>query len=87
MKRLEQEHFVPISSNGPYTANNIIPACKSCNSSKRDSDFFSWYPKQPFYSKRREAKILRYLNYDNDGKQQASIFELVEESHNNCEGR
>lgn len=61
---LEQEHFIPISKGGEYTKNNIIPACKSCNCSKRDKDFFEWYPEQPFYSKKRERKILKYLNYD-----------------------
>lgn len=76
-KRLQQEHFIAVTIGGNYTINNIIPACKSCNSSKQDRDFFDWYPKQPFYSKRREAKILKYLNYDKEGKQQASIFEVI----------
>ena len=60
---LTQEHFIPVSKNGEYTKNNIIPACKRCNSSKMDKDFFIWYPKQKFYSKEREQKILKYLNY------------------------
>ena len=64
LKRLQQDHFIPVSKGGPYTVTNIIPACKSCNSSKQNHDFFDWYPKQPFYSKTREAKILKYLNYD-----------------------
>lgn len=79
LKRLHQEHFVPVSKGGGYTANNIIPACKSCNSSKKDSDFFDWYPTRPFYSKLREKRILKYLNYDKLGRQQASILELVKE--------
>jgi len=79
LKRLHQEHFVPVSKGGGYTANNIIPACKSCNSSKKDSDFFDWYPTRPFYSKLREKRILKYLNYDKSGRQQASILELVKE--------
>jgi len=62
--KLSQDHFVSISNNGEYTANNIIPSCKKCNSSKNDSYFFEWYPKQAFYSKKRERKILKYLNYD-----------------------
>lgn len=62
--KLEQEHFIPISKGGEYTINNIIPACRSCNASKSAADCFEWYPKQLFYSKKREQKILKYLNYD-----------------------
>ena len=61
---LTREHFLPVNKDGEFTHNNIIPACKSCNSSKQDSDFFTWYPKQIFYSKSRESKILNFLNYD-----------------------
>ena len=60
---LHREHFTPLSSGGGYTHNNIIPACKGCNASKSNKDFFVWYPEQKFYSKQKEDKILDYLNY------------------------
>ena len=31
---LHQEHKIPVSKGGGYTKDNIVPACKSCNSSK-----------------------------------------------------
>ncbi len=68
---LHREHFIPVSRGGEYTHDNIIPACKSCNSSKRDKDFFAWYHKQTFYNKKRENKILQYLNYRNEIPQKA----------------
>ena len=71
-QRLHQEHFIPVSKGGEYTHNNIIPACKSCNSSKQDKDFFEWYPQQEFYSKEREQKILDFLGYQ-QGIQQLTI--------------
>jgi 5-methylcytosine-specific restriction endonuclease McrA len=71
-KPLEQEHFLALSKGGEYTHNNIIPVCKSCNSGKQDNDFFDWYPKQDFYNKKREKKILKFLNYNN-GIQQLSL--------------
>ena len=71
-RELEQDHFIALSNGGEYTHNNIIPSCKSCNSSKNNGDFFEWYPKQKFYSKRREQKILNFLNYKN-GRQQLSF--------------
>jgi 5-methylcytosine-specific restriction endonuclease McrA len=72
-KSLAKEHFIPLYNGGEYTKNNIIPSCKSCNSSKSNKDFEEWYPLQEFYNKKREAKIYKYLNYKN-GIQQLSIL-------------
>lgn len=33
-KPLTQDHVLPISQGGHHTASNIVPACRSCNSSK-----------------------------------------------------
>lgn len=70
---LEQEHFIPLSKMGELSKNNIICACKSCNSSKGNRDFFTWYPKHKSYSRDREKKILSFLNYK-DGIQQLSMI-------------
>ena len=72
-KKLEQEHFLPISKGGEYTHNNIVPACRRSNSSKRDKLFHEWYPKYKHYSKKREKQLLQYLGYNNN-IQQLSIF-------------
>lgn len=77
-KKLEQDHFVPLAKSGEYTHNNIVPACRQCNRSKHDKLFHDWYPRQAFYSKKREGKILRYLNYEN-GIQQLSLWLKQEE--------
>lgn len=66
---LQQEHFIPLSKGGEYTHNNIIPSCKSCNSSKNAESFFIWYPMQKSYSKKREKDILLYLGYNNHTQQ------------------
>lgn len=74
-KELDQEHFIPVKEKGEYTVNNIIPACRRCNPSKNAKDFFEWYPKQPYYSRKKEIKILEYLGYSKENKkQQLSIF-------------
>lgn len=59
--KLTQDHFVPVSRGGGYVNGNIVPACSHCNPSKRDKDFYEWYPSQPFYDKDREKHILNYL--------------------------
>lgn len=60
-KTLTQDHFIPLSKGGGYTADNIIPACGSCNSSKKNRWFEDWYPKNKNYSMKREEKIYLYL--------------------------
>lgn len=70
---LTQEHLIPVTKGGEYTHNNITCACQSCNSSKRNKDFFVWYPIQPYYSKKREQKILKYLSYENKIQQLALV--------------
>ena len=64
---LEQEHVIPLSKGGPFTVDNIIPACRSCNSSKRDKGMGTWFRKQDFYTKKREEKILAYIQLPRNG--------------------
>lgn len=67
------EHFIPLSKGGEFSPKNILPACLSCNSSKHTNAFNEWYPRQEFYSRQREKKILKYLGYK-DNKQQMALF-------------
>ena len=60
-KPLEQDHVYPTSKEGEYTSGNIIPACKSCNSSKKNKLFRDWFPTFRYFSKKREGIIERYL--------------------------
>lgn len=66
---LVQEHFIPLSKGGEYTINNILPSCKSCNNSKSAKVFETWYPTFKHYSKQRERKILKFLNYKKEIQQ------------------
>ena len=71
---LEQEHFIPLSKGGGYSMGNIIPACRACNASKSDKDFFEWYPEYKYYSEERENKILDFLGYGFDEKLADSTY-------------
>lgn len=72
-KVLSQDHFISVHNGGEYTINNIVPACKTCNSGKQEKDFFEWYPNQPFYSEVRQKRILKYLNYQQNTQQLALL--------------
>ena len=36
------DHVIPISKGGPDTADNVVAACASCNTSKQDRDVDEW---------------------------------------------
>lgn len=63
-EKLTYDHFYPFSKGGDFMKGNIIPCCKSCNSSKNSKLFEEWYKKQTFYSKIRENKILKYIEFN-----------------------
>lgn len=72
-EKLTKDHFVPVSKGGELTVKNIVPVCNRCNCSKKDKDFFIWYPKQDFYSERQINKIMKYLDIQ-ENQQQIAFF-------------
>jgi len=69
--KLTKDHFIPVVNDGGYTEDNILPACARCNRSKSTTSFATWYPKQGFYNKTSEQKILKYLSDKNEIQQPA----------------
>ena len=65
-ENLQQDHFIPAEKGGAYIKSNIVPACYSCNTSKKDRDFEVWYPKKPFYDETRKKKILKFIGIKNN---------------------
>lgn len=41
-ERLSMDHLIPRKKGGPDDTDNLLWACKSCNSSKRDRDLLVW---------------------------------------------
>ena len=39
---LSMDHIIPLSKGGDHTADNVVPACRSCNSSKGDKSLWAW---------------------------------------------
>lgn len=54
--KLEQDHVIPVTKDGAYTKTNIVPACRSCNGSKRNHYLEEWYPSQIFFTEERFQK-------------------------------
>lgn len=42
IKNLTLDHIIPISKGGNTSFNNMVIACKACNSSKGNKEVFSW---------------------------------------------
>lgn len=54
------DHVLALAAGGLDEASNIVPACRSCNSSKRDRAVEPWYRRQPFFSEARWQRIRRH---------------------------
>lgn len=60
---LTKDHLDALKNGGTLTFDNVVPACKHCNSSKRDRQWLAWYQKQPFYDPKRAEKIADYFRF------------------------
>jgi len=58
--RLTTEHVMALSKHGLDEADNIMPACSSCNKSKGDRPIEAWYCQQEFFTEARWRKICRH---------------------------
>lgn len=70
---LQTEHFLPISKGGTHVLSNILPACQTCNYSKRALDPETWYRSQPFFTEQRWRMILNVLGRHRGPVQQLSL--------------
>ncbi len=59
--KITMDHLIPVKKLGGTIKNNIVPACRSCNSSKNKYDFNDWYAKQEFHSENRKQRINNYI--------------------------
>lgn len=57
----EVEHVIPISKGGTNNIYNIVPANRSTNASKHNSDPWEWYSQQPYFSWNRYIKICMWI--------------------------
>lgn len=60
-KVLQWDHFYPLSRGGWDSIDNLVPACASCNSNKKNKHPLDWYKSKEFYSKQQWDFILHLL--------------------------
>jgi hypothetical protein len=72
--KLHIEHVLPISKGGTHALGNVLPACKSCNFSKRDHEAEQWYRQQPFFTETRWRKICRVLGWSRSSVGQMALL-------------
>lgn len=46
-QRIEADHVIPIARGGTHSIGNLVPACKSCNASKRQRTITEWKKESP----------------------------------------
>lgn len=62
--RISVDHFIPLVKGGSDCLGNLVPCCRSCNTSKNVNDALEWYQRQSFYDRKRWKKILEILGKD-----------------------
>jgi 5-methylcytosine-specific restriction endonuclease McrA len=56
---LSWEHIIPLSLGGPDDIDNLVLACRGCNSSKGDRDPYAWYLAE--YGERGKYRVPRLV--------------------------
>jgi 5-methylcytosine-specific restriction endonuclease McrA len=55
------DHIIPRFKSGSSNRNNLIPACRRCNTSKASEQMEIWYKKQDFYCVFKHQKINQWI--------------------------
>jgi len=71
---MQIEHAIPISKGGTHAIGNILPACRTCNYSKRDKEIESWYRSQSVFTELRWRKIRRTLGWTGGAVNQLAMI-------------
>jgi HNH endonuclease len=58
------DHIVPRFKSGSSNRNNLVPACRRCNSNKASNDVEEWYEQQDFFTQARMEKIKSWMSQD-----------------------
>jgi hypothetical protein len=58
------DHIVPRFKSGSSNRNNLMPACRRCNSNKASLNMEDWYSQQHFYCPSRHTRIKAWMSQE-----------------------
>jgi len=58
------DHIVPRFRSGSSNRNNLIPACRRCNTNKASAKIEDWYNQQDFFTQARMDKINSWITQE-----------------------
>jgi hypothetical protein len=58
------DHIIPRFKSGSSNRNNLMPACRRCNTSKASEPMETWYKKQEFFNQARMDRIKAWMTYE-----------------------
>ena len=58
------DHIVPRFKSGSSNRNNLIPACRRCNSNKGSTEVKTWYRQQEFFTQAKMERINTWMSQE-----------------------
>jgi hypothetical protein len=58
------DHIVPRFKSGSSNRNNLIPACRRCNSNKGSTAVEQWYQQQEFFTQVKMERIKAWMSQE-----------------------
>jgi len=58
------DHIIPRFKSGSSNRNNLVPACRRCNTAKASSKMEDWYQKQSFFEQKRMDEIKKWMSQE-----------------------
>lgn len=58
------DHIIPRFKSGSSNRNNLVPACRTCNSNKASTKMEEWYTQQEFFDQVQMEKIKSWMTQE-----------------------
>ena len=58
------DHIIPRFKSGSSNRNNLVPACRRCNTAKASTKMEEWYQQQEFFTQAKMDSIKSWMNQE-----------------------